>query len=195
MEKFIKKNLALSLAFVLPIVLILIIALITYVPSLYVSTDYNFLYASCVNSGDYYSHESCNSYLQKYYTVVNNRLTVNSLDPTLDYNKDGVPDFNKNFDVHIFLHNTQKNESREVTLEQAQGVMLSNLLTSPDGVTISNDYNQGGYIFPFGGGPSSYGHYLKKGRGKVRMNTINNNGQSYYQDSFQFIGWVSPGRN
>jgi len=92
------------------------------------------------------------------------------------------------------LHDTLKNESREITIEEAKLLTLNNLLTSPDGATISNNYNSGSDLFIFGGSRSSYGYFLSKGNGKLKLNLINSNDRYYYQNNFKFIGWVLPGR-
>ena len=194
MKEFLKKNFAIVLAFVLPVALIAIIALSTYLPSLFLSTDYNFVYSSCTDGTNYYPYH-CNNYLQKRYSVINGKIVVNSIDPTQDSDKDGVPDINENYTARIFLHDTKKNESREITLEEAQLLSLNGLLTSPDGVTVSSNYDRGAdFFFLFDGG-SSYGYYLTRGKSRSKLNLINNDDRYYYRNNFQFIGWILPGRN
>lgn len=194
MKEFFKKNFAIVLAFVLPVALIAIIALSTYLPSLFLSTNYNFIYSSCTDGTNYYPYY-CNNYLQKRYSVVNGKIVVNSIDPAQDSDKDDIPDINENYTARIFLHDTKKNESREITLEEAQALSLNGFLTSPDGVTISSNYDRGvDFFFLFDGG-SSYGYYLAKGKNRSKLNLINNDDRYYYQDNFQFVGWVLPGRN
>ena len=199
MKEFIKKNFAILLAFILPVLLIVIVALTTYLPSLFISTNYNFIYTSCSNGRDYYYPYYCDNYLQKRYSVVDGKLVANPVDPNQDLNKDGVPDFNKDYNARIFLHDTKKNESREISIDEAKMLTLNNLLTSPDGVTVSSSYSYtggGDFFFLFGGGGhSSYGSYLMKGKSKSRLNLINDTDQYYYQNNFQFVGWVLPGRN
>lgn len=196
MQEFIKKNFAILLAFILPIALIVIVALSTYLPSFFLSTDYNFVYSSCTEGTDYYPR-GCNDYFRKRYSVVNNKLIVNPIDPTQDSDRDGVPDINENYTARIFLHDTKKNESREITLEEAQRLSLSGLLTSPDGVTVSSysDSNEVGFFFVFGGGSSSYGYYLTKGKSRSKLNLVIRDDRYYYRDNFQFIGWALPGRD
>ena len=195
MKEFIKKNFAILLAFILPILLIVIVALSSYLPSLFLSTNYNFVYTACTDGRNSYPYY-CENYLQKRYSVVDNKLVVNPVDLTQDSNKDGVVDFKQNYTARIFLHDTKKNESREITLAEAQMLTLNNLLTSPDGVTVSSNYSyNGGDFFPFSGGRSSYGYYLTQGKSKSKINLINSTDQYYYQNNFQFIGWVLPGRN
>lgn len=196
MKQFIKKNFALLLAFLLPILLIMFVALTTYLPSLFLSTNYDFVYTSCTDNTNYYAY-NCNNYLQKQYSVVNNKLVVSPIDPTQDLDKNNIPDIKENYTTRIFLHDTKNNESKEITPEEAQKLTLNNLLTSPDGVTVSSNYNysRGPDIFFFGGGYSNYGYYLTKGKSREKINLINSSDRYYYQNNFQFIGWVLPGRN
>ncbi len=189
MKEFIKKNIIVILAFLLPITLIIVVALSAYIPSLFVSTDYNFIYSSCNIPSDYYPYQ-CDNYLQNRFSVVNNKLVVNPIDPNQDSDKDGVRDIKENYNARIFLHNTEKNESREITIEEAQNLSLNNLLTSPDGITVSTYYDRGADFFPFFGSNSSYGHYLIKGNGKSKLNLINHDDRYYYRNNFQFIGWI-----
>jgi len=195
MKEFLRKNFAILLAFMLPIALIAIVALSAYLPSLFFSTGYNFVYSSCTDGANYYSYR-CNNYLQKNrYSVVNNKLTANYIDPALDSDKDGVSDINENYTARIFLHDTRKNESREITLEEARTMTLNGLLTSPDGVTVSSNYDRGAGFFLLFDQGSSYDYYLTKGKSKSKLNLVNSDDRYYYRDNFQFIGWVLPGRN
>jgi hypothetical protein len=197
MKEFIKKNFALLLAFSLPIILILGIAVSAYLPSFFISTSYNFIYATCSDGRDYYYSDHCNDYLSKHYAVVNNKLVENYVDMAQYTNKNDSTNPSEKYTGRIFLYDTKKNESREITLTEAQTLTLNNLLTSPDGITVSSDYSYSGSsdFFPFGGGHSSYGYYLTKGKSKSKINLINNSDRYYYQNNFQFVGWVLPGRN
>jgi hypothetical protein len=194
-RSFLKKNFAIVLAFLLPILLIVGVVLSIYIPSKFLSTDYDFVYTSCTD-GVRYDYR-CDNYLPQRYSVVDAKLVVNDIDPEQDSDKNGVKDIDEKYNARIFLHNTQTNESREITKEEAMSLTLSGLLTSPDGVTVSDAYNRNGgdFFYLFGGGSSSYGHYLTKGKSKKRLDLINDDGRYYYWNNFQFIGWVSPGRN
>ncbi len=195
--EFLKKNFAILLAFILPIVLIVIVALSTYLPSLFISTSYNFVYTSCTDGASYHYSYNCDNYLSRRYSVVGNKIIANAIDPTLDSDNDKIPDIKENYTARIFLHDTEKNESREITFEEAQTLTLNSLLTSPDGVTVSSQDDRSGGDFPFvfGSGRSSYGYYLTKGKSRSKINLINNTDQYYYQNNFQFVGWVLPRRN
>lgn len=196
MKEFLRKNFALLLAFALPMVLIAVVALSAYLPSLFLSTKYNFIYTSCSN-GTAYSYYGCNEYLQKLYVVENNKLVKRDTGSTEDTDKDGVLDKDEKYDDRIFLHDTESNESREITLAEAQALTLNNLITSPDGVTVGSAYDRrsGGDFFPFGGGSSTYNYYLTKGDSRKKINLVNSSDRYYYRENFQFLGWVLPGRN
>jgi len=192
--EFIKKNFALLLAFLLPVLLIVVVALTAYLPSLFVSTNYNFLYTTCVEEAQYYYPYNCDYYLQKRYSIVNDKLVANTLDPNLDHNNDKIPDINEYYTPHIFLHDTEKNESREITFDEAQTLTLSGLITSPDGVAVSGQYSDNSDFLIFDGGSSSYEHYLSKRNGRKQLNIISNTHPYPSRTDFQFVGWVLPGR-
>ncbi len=197
MKDFIKRNFAVLLAFLLPVLLIIIVVLTTYLPSIFLKTKYNFIYTVCVENNNYYPY-NCNDFLQKKYFVENGKLVIRAIDPEQDLNNNKIPDIKENYTARIFLHDTEKNESREISLEEAQALNLSGLLTSQDGVSVSWDsvYHGGCDFFIFGGcGGSSYGYSLVKGKSHSKLNLINNNDRYYYQNNFQFLGWVLPGRN
>ena len=193
MKNFLKNNLAIVLAFSLPVVLIVAVALSTYLPSLLLSTNYNFLYASCGYDVNSFSRR-CDTFLQNRYSVVEGSLVVNELDPLQDSDNDGTMDIDENYTSRIFIHDTENNESREISLEEAETLSLNKLLTSPDGVTVSSQFDRGADFFIFYGGRSSHGYYLTKGNSRSELNLISNQDRFYYRDNFQFIGWVLPGR-
>ncbi len=195
MKAFLRKNLILLVAFSLPILLIVLIALSAYIPSLFVSTNYNFVYAVCTgSSGNYYPYR-CDEYLQKRYSVVSGQLVVNEVDVTIDSDNDGVPDFTEDYTARLFLHDTETNESREIPLEEAQSLSLNELITSPDGVSVTSAYDSGtDFLLVFNGG-SAYGYYLVKGNAKRSLNLLNGDSRYSYQDNFKFIGWVVSRQN
>jgi hypothetical protein len=195
MKEFIKQNFALVIAFSLPVLLIVGIALSAYLPSLFISTNYNFVYSSCADgTNNYYSYR-CDNYLQQRYSVVDGQLVVNDVDPTQDSDNDGIPDVKEGYTARLFLHNTKSNETREITLKEAESLNLNELITSPDGVSVSSHYDRGADFFLLFDGGSTYGHYLVKGNAKSKLNLINDEDRYSYRNNFQFIGWTLPGRN
>jgi len=191
MKDFFRKNWVLVLAFSLPVLLIAGVALSAYLPSLGLSTKFDFVYAACVDgSRGYYQ---CDAWLQKRYAVVDGKLTLKEVDPVLDSDKNGVPDVKENYAARVFYHDTLADVTREIALEDEQKLQLNGLVTSPDGVSVTYEYRGGGDIFPFSYRGSTHGYYLTKGKAHRGLNVINAD-QSYYYGNFQFLGWVLPGR-
>ncbi len=200
MKETIKKNFAIILAFAIPIVIMIGVAISVSLPSLFVSTEYNFVYATCNdNRGSYpypYNY-NCSKYLERRYTIIDNKLVVNKPETAvIEYDSNGkaiktIPE-EQIYDDHIFIHNTKNNESREVNIEELTSLKLDGLLTSPDGVTVSNGYSNNGSsdFFIFGSRSSTYGYYLSKGKNKIRLNLVNNIDNYYNSNNFHFVGWI-----
>ncbi len=189
MKEFIKSNFAIIFAFLLPVVLIIVVALYAYIPSMSFTTNYDFIYASCENNSPYYY--DCNSLLERNYKVTDGKLVFMPIEANEDLNQNGIPDIKETPTPRLFFHTVTTNEDREVTLAEAQTFNLSSLLTSPEGVTVSDRYDSGPDFFPFFGGNSSYGHFLTKGNKWSKLHLVNDT-DGYYQNNFYFIGWVLP---
>jgi len=182
------KNIAIILAFLLPIILILIVVLSVYLPSAFLSTKYNFIYASCNTN---YSYD-CSSRILNHYKVVEGKLVLEPFAEKTDSNSNGLLDEKEIANARFFLHDTQKNESREISLQEVKSMTLNGLITSPDNVSVSSGYERG-VDFMLISGRSTYENYLVKGNSKTKLNLIKNS--EYYYNNIHFIGWVLPGRN
>ena len=191
MGDFLRTHFAILAAFALPLIVIGVLLATTYLPGALLTTDYDFVYAACADGTNSYSYD-CNSYMQRLVTVEDGRITFNEISPEVDTDEDGIPDVDEGHPVRLFFHDTGKNESREILLEDAQALSVSGLLTSPDGVTVSSSYNRNADFFLVFDGGSSYGIYLTKGKSKNRLNLINDSDRYYYRNNFHFVGWVVP---
>lgn len=188
-----KKNFVVILAFLIPLLFLVSVVVMLYVPSLTLSTDYDFVYATCDGDyGDYYRYSNkCEEYLIQRLVVASGQLTEQETSVSVDTDYDRVTDTQPEYGVRIFLHDTDNNASREVTVEEVEALALSPLLTSPDGVSVSSDYNRGaGFFLFFDTGPD-YGHYLVKGNNRKKLNLINSDNRYYSRDNFHFVGWVT----
>jgi hypothetical protein len=187
MKKFISKNIHLILAFGIPLLLVLIVAIFVYMPSVFLKSNYDFIYISC-DEGSSYPY-NCVDYVERKYSVKEGVLSINHINQNADYNNDGKPDFSKEYKIRFFLHDNKKNESREITEKEAQEFHLNDLITSPEGMSITNGYNGGASFYPVFNTKSSFNHYLTKGNNRKKLNLIVNN-NSYRRNNFQFIGWI-----
>lgn len=188
MKDFLKENLVIVLAMVLPLALVLTVAVSIYLPSLFLSTNYNFIYAACGDT-DYFYYSQCPGSLGYRYYVSDGQLFMRNLpDSDTDVNKNEVPDYQE-VTTRLFLHDTQTNESREITFAETQTLKLDDSLISPDGVSVSGQYDRGtGFFLLFDTG-SSFNYYLTRGNAESKLNLVNQNG-NYYRSNIKFIGWV-----
>lgn len=186
-----KRGLLLAVAFLLPLVFVMVVFVSTYIPSRTLSTDYNFVYAICSEGRAPYSYY-CSNHLRNLYTIQNGRLTENEIPADLDSDNDGVSDRNENYRARLFLHNNTLNSSEEISLTEAQRLTLDDRLTSPDGVAVEWQYTSGGNFFPFVRYSSNYGYFLTQGNARKEIDLINESQRSYYQNDFMFLGWVIP---
>jgi hypothetical protein len=166
-----KKNATLIIGISIPIIMVILVALSIYVPTLFMHPQYNFLY---LTGEDYYS--------QYTYSISGNTLTreVNPRD------KDNSSFSYPNREQKIYLYDINTNESREVSYEEARRLVLDSSEKSPDGYEVTN----GGYgdgFFPFFIRGSHSGQYIKNGSFSKKLNT-QLSGSYYY--NFHFLGWI-----
>ena len=194
----IKNHWLVILAFALPILLVIGIALSAYWPAWSLSTEYDFVYATCGSNyqSSYPYNYDCVNYLSNYYQIKNGKLTTIEVKPLGPPPPKEPAEVSKPYTppaTHLFLHRSQRNEGREITLAEAQTLKLNELLTAPDGVSVASGYQRGEIeFFPFfNGGGSRYGYYLVKGNKKQKLNLVGEDGRAYYyRDNFKFIGWI-----
>lgn len=179
-----KQNTILIIAFALPLLLVLIVAASIYIPSLFLKTEHDFVYATC-DAGRYYY--GCEGYLNKKYTITNGRLEKNAIEESIDVSV--IKDVPTENDIRFFMHDTEKNESTEVSFQEAQSYSFDSRVTSPDGVSFKDTYDRGVGVFPFFYDGSSRYFALSKGNAEKKLNLIVDE-SSYYRNQLKFIGWV-----
>ncbi len=189
MEEKQKRAILLAVAFLLPLLFIMTVFITSYVPSVSLSTNYNFVYATCSEGSSPYSYY-CSNFLHNRYQVENGQIVEQEIPEDLDSDGDGVLDVNENYRTRLFLHDTELNESEEISLVEAQRLRLDERITSPDGVAVEWEFTSGGSFFPFVRYSSNYGYFLTRGSAKQPLNLINATERTYYRDDFLFLGWV-----
>lgn len=172
---FLKKNFTLIAGISIPILMVVVIALSIYLPSLFgVQPGFSFLYQS---GGNYYGKWD--------YIVSNGRLTREEIirKNDLDYYNPKVSD------PKLYIYDVSKNASREISFEDAQNLQINSNILSPDGFELSYGSNGDG-VFPlFFGGSRDYNSRYLKGHGIAKkINLQYPTGNSY---DFSFIGWIT----
>ncbi|MEZ5490729.1 MAG: hypothetical protein R3F50_10465 [Gammaproteobacteria bacterium] len=186
----VKKNpLLILVAFLLPLVFLGVVLVVSVIPSASLTTDYDFLYATCSDGSRAYSY-NCRGYLVNRYRIDNGRLMEQPVPADLDSDQDAVPDILENPRARLFIHDTQTNQSREISQQQAGQLELLDLLTSPDGVAVEWDRSGGSDFFFVFGSRSTYGYYLTKGTARQRLELINDSNRYYNGNDLLFLGWI-----
>ena len=170
----IKKNISLVLGIAIPVLMIVFVAASIYLPRLFAQQPkVNFLYAS---GEDYYSNV-------QQYSVQSDKVVKNEI--PLRQKGDLNPPF---AGPKLFVHDVAKNESKEISFEEAQRLNLDSGLKSPDGFEIVYG-SRGDDFFPFSSGMDYNTHYLKGHSISAKLN-LQSSGQYYSNNNFRFLGWI-----
>lgn len=163
---------SLKIAVALPLVFIAIVAVLTWVPSMFIETQYDFIYQY---PGNYYY-----PYRDKEYDVQNGRVV---LLPSDDENEVNTP-------TNFYVFDTSKNSASPLSFEEVQKFEIISRTTSPDGYEIATDsYRSGGIIDDILFDTSTRSVRLKKGAASKKLNIDSG---SRYLYNFRFVGWINP---
>lgn len=212
MKEYLKKNALVVVAFSIPLIFVGIVFLMTIIPSMFFSTQYDFLYALCNDpaSVNYTNSQNCQEYLKKKVSVIDGKISIVE-DPTYaatsysSASTDDVGPSNKmilverthsyekelGYKLRLLRYNVHTGQSQEISQEEAKSLHMSDLITSPEGVSV--EWGQVAiHNSPlFFDSSYSYDWYLKKGDQKKKLDLLNQ-ADRYYNDNLQFIGWVIP---
>ena len=176
-----KENLSLILAFAAPVIMILIVVAVIYIPNLYYKPQTDFIYAESsynhtytVDSNGRVNETSQNS--PKSIPPAPPVSPAPAMPPGSDY-------------TQLYYYDIAKNTSTPIDLNAAQKYKLNGSVQSPDGYTIEYGSNSEG-IFPiFISSSTDYNNRYIQGHGasrKLNLPVPNN----FYGYNFQLIGWV-----
>lgn len=170
--EFIKKNITLIVGISVPILMILVVAGSIYLPGLFIKPKFNFLYIS--GDSSYY-------YSQYQYYVQNGKLVRNETQESMSQS------YQQQRDVKLRIYDIDKNESRDVSFEEARGLDLDPNNISPDGFEVVYG-SRGDGFFPFFYSGTDYRTRYLKGHNVTKKLNLQLN-DSYY-NNFRFLGWI-----
>jgi hypothetical protein len=166
-QKAITRNIPLIVGIAIPLLMIVFVALSIYLPTLFVKPKFDFLYAV----GGFYGTQ---------YSVKNGQL----IETYSEYPKYYTPQT----ETKLFFYDIKKNESQEISFEQAKKFQLDSNIESPDGFEVVYG-RRGEGIFPFFFfSERDYQTVYIQGHNLSKKLNIRLSG-AYYQ-RFQFLGWV-----
>lgn len=186
MKQFFKKNSVIIIAFLLPILLVVFVIIHSHISKLSVKTTYDFAYATCENSD--YNYYDCSNYLRKRLGVIDGKLVLQDVPKESGEDKNIPVETYTDANIRFYIYDTEKNESREVLLNQIQGLSLNKLEESPDGVELVHSYGDNP-DFIFFNSYSGSGYFLVKDKKGVKLNIFEGS-EKYQMPSFKFLGWV-----
>ena len=165
-----RKHFPLIIGLTIPVAMVLLVAASIVVPGLFVKPQYDFLYFT---SADYSMNWD--------FGVMEGKLENVKQKKGLPTDGNPVPVF--------YVHDTQTNASRIVTMEEAKELTLDPSQISPDGFELVQGGSRGGFLF-YSGNADYNAQYLR-GHGVSKRMNVKTEGQRSY-GSIRFIGWIIP---
>ncbi len=166
----IKKNIALIVGVSIPILMIVLVAAVIYLPRLFYHPAYNFLYAT---SDDFYATQQ--------YDVQDGKLIkkdVRRYGPSTPLEE-----------AKLYIHDVATNQNKEVSFSEAQQLNLDPDRQSPDGFEIVTGDHRGDF-FPFSfSSDSDYCSRYISGHNVSRKLDLKRSSNAYC-DGVKFIGWI-----
>jgi hypothetical protein len=171
--EFIKKNTTMIVGISIPILMILFVAGSIYLPELFVQPKFNFLY---VIGDDYYY------YNQYQYSVQNGKLVGSEIQ------RPENQIYQPPREVKLYIYDVAKNESKEISFEEAKNLNLDSNTKSPDGFeVVYGSRGEGFFPFFFWSERDDNTRYLK---GHNVSKKLNLQLSGPYYTNFRFIGWI-----
>lgn len=170
--EFVKKNLSLVLGISIPILMILFVAGSIYLPRIFIKPKFNFLYES---GGEY-----CGS--RQEYFVRNGRLVKNEMQ------KPKGQIYCLPEEIKLYIYDVGKDESREISFEEAQNLYLDSSIKSPDGFEVVYGKRNEGFFPFFFWTETDYNVRYLVGHNVSKKLNLRPNGA--HHTNFRFIGWI-----
>jgi hypothetical protein len=184
----IKKHLPLIVAIALPIIFIGILAVAILLPSMKINPQHDFVYTDARERNEYpykviqYKND---------YVLKEGKVTLRPLNSKYD-DITGLmkQDIELRDAPKLYYYSVTENTSREISLEDAQKLILVAGPSSPDGYNVKYEYNNDG-IFELFGGSRDSGYVITKGAGRKNLSGMDTIENYYGGEEFLLIGWVN----
>jgi hypothetical protein len=177
-----KKNLPILVGIALPIIMVLIIAALTVIPTFKIQPEHDFIFATGTN--DYY-----NSYYKFEYEIKEGKIQKVSSSYVYPNNYTKPNDLKEMDSPDLYLYEVKTERLRKISFEEAQQYVIDQGPTSVDGYNVDFGY-RGNYGIGdlFGSSRDNYNAYITKGDAVKGIN-ISVQNQNYYS-GYSFIGWI-----
>lgn len=193
-KETLKENLPAIIAIGLPVLLVLVIALLTILPSFGPKPGYDFLFLK-ESTRSYYEGSACIVY-QNYYEVKDGKIERKPYTVSVFDKREvaepcyGFSNIIQKEAPQIYVYSTKNDTVQSVSLESVQAIPIRGEITSPDGFGVSKRIVQRGIFELFGN--DSGGVYLTKKNRYTRISIDDISTLSYYDRNFTLLGWIDP---
>ncbi|MES2436620.1 MAG: hypothetical protein V4519_01295 [Patescibacteria group bacterium] len=176
-----KKNLPLIVGLALPFVFILLIAVVVYLPNVFIKPQHDFLYTMADRNNYNY-----NTVYKNTYAIENGGLVQRPVE---------LPKLNEN-DTRVIIdapklyrYNVKDSTNKEISFTEAQSLKIDVGPSSPDGYIVAYRYNHNGVFELFGSNGNNSGYFISKGKGGKKLIGLDSAGY-YYENNFTLLGWI-----
>lgn len=182
-----KEQLPLIIGLTIPVLLVVVLAAIIYVPRLYVTPQFDFVYAT----GSYPVWIDPATKTRIEYRVVNDRLTkkVTPVAVESDPDKRDYYGVSETTPPDFYRYDVSENVNKVLSEEEALGLLLNPAKMAPDGFEVGyGQTNENIFESVFGGRDYSQ-QVLTKGSVGIPLNLVGESNR--YYGEFNFIGWLT----
>ena len=180
------KHTPLIIGISLPIIFILVISIVIFGPAFFVKPQYDFIYTTESDRYSYNQQEYKNTYDIKDGHIVLEPVEYQKIKENDTY----YDQIKQKHAPVLYVYNMKTNSSHEISFADAQKLSLDPGPSSPDGYTVSYQYNHDGIFELFGSSGQSNGYFISKDNGKKKLNALVAD-EYWGQGSFKLIGWIN----
>jgi hypothetical protein len=174
-----KKHIPLLIGISLPVLFILVISAVIYLPVLSIKPQHDFIY---VAQNEYAPYDQASKYI---YDIKDGKVI------TKPNTKKFPEQILLNEPPKLYMYDINTDTSHEISLADAQKLSVDPGPSSPDGYMVEYKYGHDGIFELFGSDNGSNGYYVSKDNGSKKLKGIVNfNGYWGYNEGFKIIGWI-----
>lgn len=194
-KETLRQNLPAIIAISLPVLLVIVIGLLSILPSFGPKPAYDFIFARDLSS--YHSSGSACTTYKNYYVIDNGVLTESPYQISVfDSQKTAEPCYGYSSIIakdapDLFVYKTATDTVSPISLEEASKLRAISGNLSPDGYSVSKRMMDRG-IFELFGGANDSGVYISQKNRYIRTSIDPANNGSYYDNDFNLITWIDP---
>ncbi|PIQ92167.1 MAG: hypothetical protein COV70_01270 [Parcubacteria group bacterium CG11_big_fil_rev_8_21_14_0_20_39_22] len=170
-----KNNIPLIIGIGLPIVFVVIIFALVFVPSSNINPQYNFVY---IHGNSYPS-----GYYEYTFDVVEGKIVRKEAVSSAfkgDVAVSGEPE--------LYVYDFDSDSSKRISFDEVSEFTLDPGPASPDGYTVMYDYGHNGIFEIFGSDNSRRGYFVFKGNTKKKIDDLTVD--RYYGYDMNVLGWI-----